>query len=69
MQTITQGTRSLVLELWKFIHISRLQKEYGISDADLSEIAPMAPSVIEGMNKVVLTEDEPLPSISDLIKV
>ena len=62
--------RSLVLDLWKFLHISRLQKEYGISDSFVNDIAAMAPSIVKGMRAESKgEEDVPLPSISELITV
>lgn len=61
--------RSLVLGLWKFLHISRLQKEHGMSDSFVDEIVPMAPSVVEGMKTTSEDQEQLVPSIAELIAV
>jgi hypothetical protein len=59
------GARSLVLDLFKFLHISRAQSGHGLSDSFVSEIAPMPQTVA----REVKGEGEELPSVAELVKV
>ena len=34
-------TRPFVLELWKFLHISRIQNEHSIPDSFMEELTPL----------------------------
>ena len=39
------------LSLWKYIHIGRVQKEHGITDSFVCDIAPMSQAAVEGTRK------------------
>ena len=59
------GARSLVLDLVKYLHISRVQSGQGLTDSFVSEIAPMPQTVVQE----VKGEGEELPSIAELVMV
>ena len=61
--------RSLVLALWKFLHISQLQKEHGLTESFVSEIVPMPQSAVQGLASDGSQGDPTLPSIADLVTV
>ena len=58
-----------MLDLWKFIHISQAQKQYGLSDGFVAEIAPMSAAKIKEMKRIETQQEEELPSIAKLIEV
>ena len=47
MSFVFLGTRDLVLSLWKFLHVCKVQEESGMSDGAVSEIVAMAGSSLE----------------------
>ena len=59
--------RSLVLGLWKFLHISRVQTEHGLTDSYVSEVIPMPQAVAQEVT--MGEESKPVPSIAELITV
>ena len=40
-----------MLSLWQYLHISKLQKEHGMTDSFVSDIAPMPQVVVAGLRK------------------
>lgn len=61
-------SKSFVLDLWKYIHISRLQSEHGIQDSTVEDIAPLTAAVLLHRPDEEETEEES-PSISERVKV
>lgn len=59
--------RSLALGLWKFLHISRIQSEHGLTDSFVSEIIPMPQAVAQEVT--MGEESKAVPSIAELITV
>lgn len=61
------NARALVLELIKFLHISQIQGERGMSDNLVADIAPMPQAMVQEMKVGGEEEEARLPSIAELI--
>jgi hypothetical protein len=55
-----------VLELWKHIHISRLQREHNIEDSVVEDIVPLTAAAL--LNRPE-RDEEKAPTISERIEV
>ena len=58
-----------MLSLWKFLHISQIQEECGISDSAVDDIAPMATSETNSSEKGRRPQEEDVLSIAKLVQV
>lgn len=63
---MTPESKGFVLELWKYIHISRLRSEHGIQDSMVEDIVPLTAAVL--LNRPESDEEE-APTISERVKV
>ena len=55
-----------MLDLWKFIHTSRLQSEHGLQDSFVEDIVPLSAAVLLNLPE---EDEEEAPSISKRVKV
>lgn len=53
-----------MLDLWKYIYISRLQSEHGIPDSTVDDIIPLTAATL-----LHLPVKEEVPQISERVKV
>lgn len=53
-----------MLDLWKYVHISRLQSEHGIPDSAVDDIVPLTAAAL-----LHLPVKEEAPKISERVKV
>lgn len=58
-------SKSFVLDLWKYIHISRLQSQHGIEDSFVDDIVPLTAAAILHLPE----EEEEAPTVSEKVKV
>ena len=58
---------SLVLDLWKHLHISKLQSEHGIQDSTVEDIVPLTAAAL--LNRPVEETEEDAHLISERVKV
>ena len=56
-----------MLELWKYIHINRLQRDHGIQDSVLDDIVPLTAAAL--LNRPEDDVEEVAPTISERIEV
>ena len=59
-------SKHFVLELWKYIHINRLQSEHDIQDSVVEDIVPLTAAAL--LNRPEDDEEE-APTISERVKV
>ena len=55
-----------MLELWKHVHISRLQREHNIEGSVVEDIVPLTAAAL--LNRLEHNEEKP-PTISERIEV
>ena len=58
---------SFVLDLWKYLHISKLQREHGIQDSTVEDIVPLTAAAL--LNRPIEGAEEDAPLISERVKV
>ena len=56
-----------MLDLWKYVHISKLQSEHGIQDSFVEDIVPLTAAVL--LNRSEKEAEEEPPLISERVKV
>ena len=59
-------SKAFVLDLWKYIHISRLQSKHNIQDSIVEDIVPLTAAAL--LNRPE-DDEEKAPTISERIKV
>lgn len=59
-------SRAFVLELWRHVHISRLQTEHNIQDSVVEDVVPLTAAAL--LNRPE-HDEEKAPAISERIKV
>ena len=56
-----------MLDLWKYVQISKLQREHGIQDSVIEDTVPLTAAAL--LNRSIEETEEEVPLISERVKV